>query len=60
MKEEKSVEEKELHSLVKEAHELAMLKRLFQEKLNRYSGITRDELESICIMIGFRKEVEIE
>lgn len=54
------MEEKELHSLVKEAHELAMLKRLFQEKLNRYSGITRDELESICIMIGFRKEVEIE
>lgn len=41
-----------------EAHELAMLKRLFKEKLNHYSGITRDELENICIMLGFYREGE--
>lgn len=42
----------------REAHELAMLKRLFQVKLNHYSGISRDELENICIMLGFYREGE--
>lgn len=52
------MEEKELHSLIKEANQLTMLKQLFRDKLNHYSGITRDQLEDICIMLGFYKEGE--
>lgn len=41
-----------------EAHELAMLKRLFKEKLNHYNGITHGELENICTMLGITKAKE--
>lgn len=50
------MEEKELHSLIKEANQLNMLKQLFRDKLNHYNGITHSELENVCIMLGFYKE----
>lgn len=48
----------EIEMLIAEAHDAALLKRVLAEKLNRYSGISRDELELICAMFGIRREVE--
>ncbi len=46
------MEEKDLHSLVKEAHEAKLLKNLLAAKLRGYGGIKHDELESLCIMFN--------
>lgn len=44
----------------REAHEASILKRLLAEKLRSYSGITREELENICIMLGVTREDDSE
>lgn len=46
----------EVERLMKAEHETILLKRLFAEKLRIYSGITREELENICTMLGVTRE----
>lgn len=46
---------KELHQLVKEAHEAKLLKMFLADKLTDYSGIKHDDLETICFMFGITK-----
>ena len=44
------------YRLVRAEHEATILKRLLAEKLRSYSGITREELENICTMLGVTRE----
>lgn len=51
----KTVEEKDLHSLMKEAHEAKLLKMFLADKLTDYRDIKHDEVETICFMFGITK-----
>lgn len=50
------MEEKDLHSLMKEAHEAKLLKMFLADKLTDYRDIKHDEVETICFMFGITKE----
>ena len=45
-----------IEELVKEAHEVKMLKQFLAKKLSRYGGITHEELENLCSVFGIAKE----
>lgn len=52
------MEESELFSLIKEAHETKLLKNFLAAKLTSYGGIKHEELENICIIFDITKEGE--